>query len=91
MIATRVVEDLLRRRIERLDELIAKLGPIRKELSPVLATGGEYLLEHLEKQRHLDREWLKDLLADVKARRVHDVANPKRLAAGASPRRAKPS
>jgi DNA-binding PadR family transcriptional regulator len=74
-----VVEELLRRRIERLDELIAKLGPIRKELSPVLSTGGEYLLEHIERQRHLDREWLKELLTDVKARRVHDVANPKRL------------
>ena len=86
-----VLEDLLRRRIERLDELIAKLGPIKKELSPVLSTGGEHLLKHIEKQRQLDREWLKSLLADVKARRVHDVANPKRLAAGASPWRAKPS
>jgi len=85
-----VVEELLRRRIEHLDELIAKLGPIKKELSPVLSTGGEHLLKHIEKQRQLDREWLKGLLADVKARRVHDVANPKRLAAGASPRRAKP-
>jgi len=81
------VEDLLQRRIERLDELIAKLGPIHKELTPVLSTGGEYLLEHIEKQRHLDRKWLKDLLADVKARRVHDVANPKRLAAGAAVRK----
>jgi DNA-binding PadR family transcriptional regulator len=86
-----VLEELLRRRLERLDELIAKLGPIKKELSPVLSTGGEHLLKHIEKQRRLDREWLRSLLADVKARRVHDVANPKRLAAGASPRRAKPS
>lgn len=85
-----VVEELLRRRIERLDELIAKLGPIKKELSPVLSTGGEHLLKHIEKQRQLDRDWLRSLLADVKARRVHDVANPKRLAAGASSRRAKP-
>jgi DNA-binding PadR family transcriptional regulator len=85
-----VLEELLRRRIERLDELIVKLGPIKKELSPVLSTGGEHLLKHIEKQRQLDREWLKSLLADVKAGRVHDVANPKRLAAGASPRRAKP-
>jgi DNA-binding PadR family transcriptional regulator len=84
-----VIEELLRRRIEHLDELIAKLGPIKKELSPVLSTGGEYLLKHIEKQRQLDRGWLKSLLADVKARRVHDVANPKRLAAAASPRRAK--
>jgi len=75
-----VVEDLLRRRIERLDELIAKLGPIRKELAPVISTGGEHLLQHIEKQRRLDRDWLKGLLADVKARRVHDVKDPKRLA-----------
>jgi DNA-binding PadR family transcriptional regulator len=75
-----VVEDLLRRRIERLDELIAKLGPIRKELAPVISTGGEHLLQHIDKQRRLDREWLKGLLADVKARRVHDVKDPKRLA-----------
>jgi len=78
-----VVEDLIRRRIERLDELIAKLGPIRKELSPVISTGGTHLLQHIEKQRHLDREWLKGLLADVKARRVRDVVDPKRLGIGA--------
>ena len=79
-----LVEDLLRRRIERLDELIVKLGPIRKELAPVLSTGGEHLLKHIEKQRQLDREWLKALLADVKARRVRDVPNPKRLGTGAA-------
>lgn len=77
-----VVEELIRRRIARLDELITKLGPIRKELEPVLSTGGEHLLRHIEKQRHLDRDWLKGLLADVKARRVRDVADAKRLAAG---------
>lgn len=77
-----VVEELLRRRIERMDELIAKLGPIRKELAPLLSTGGEHLLQHIEKQRRLDREWLKGLYADVKARRVRDVTDPKRLAIG---------
>lgn len=74
-----VVEDLLRRRIARLDELIAKLDPIRKELRPVMSTGAEHLLRHLEKQRRLDRDWLKGLLADVAAHRVHDVTDPKRL------------
>ena len=77
-----VVEELVRRRIAHLDELIAKLGPIRKELRPVISTGGGHLLRHLEKQRLLDREWLKGLLADIKARRVHDVADPRRLSAG---------
>lgn len=76
-----VVEDLIRRRIEHLDALIEKLGPIRKELSSVISTGGEHLLQHIEKQRRLDREWLKGLLTDVKARRVRDVADPKRLEA----------
>jgi DNA-binding PadR family transcriptional regulator len=77
-----VVEEHLRRRIDRLDETIAKLGPIRKELVPVLSTGGEHLMQHIEKQRRLDREWLKGLLADVKARKVHDVKDLKRLAIG---------
>ena len=77
------IEDLIRRRIARLDEHIAKLGPIRKELAPVISTGGEHLLRHLDKQRRLDREWLKGLLADIEARRVHDVADPSRLGAGA--------
>lgn len=84
-----VVEDLLRRRIARLDELIAKLGPIRKGLAPVLSTGGEHLLKHIEKQRQLDREWLKGLLAEVKARRVRDVPNPRRLGTAAIPKRSK--
>ena len=75
-----IVQDLIRERIARLDEQIAKLGPIRKELRPVLSTGGEHLLHHLDQQRRLDRDWLKGLLTDVKARRVRDVADPKLLA-----------
>jgi DNA-binding PadR family transcriptional regulator len=74
-----VVEDLLRRRLARLDELIDKLGPVRKELAPVISTGGEHLLRHIEKQRRLDRDWLKGLLADVSARRVRDVSDPSQL------------
>ena len=45
----------------------------------MISTGGGHLLRHLEKQRLLDREWLKGLLADIKARRVHDVADPRRV------------
>src|SRR6266550_4259273 len=41
-----IVEDRLRRRIARLDELIAKLKPIREQLAPVISTGGEHLLRH---------------------------------------------
>ena len=55
-----VVKAALRRRIERLDELIAKLGPIREQLASKLSTGGDHLLGHIERQRRLDRAWLKD-------------------------------
>lgn len=77
-----VVEPLVRARIVRLDDLIAKLGPIRKQLSGVLSTGGEHLLRHVEQQRRLDREWLLGLLKDIEARRVHDVADPRKLGLG---------
>lgn len=74
-----VVEEIVRKRIERLDAAIAKLEPIREAMKPVISTGGDYLLRHLDKARHLDRDWLKALLADIKARRVHDVSDPSLL------------
>jgi len=74
------VEAALRRRIARLDDLIAKLGPIRTQFASRLTTGGEHLLEHLDKQRRLDRAWLKDLLADIERNGIRDVADPAALA-----------
>jgi len=73
------VEGALRRRIARLDELIDKLEPIRKELAPVLSTGGEHLLRHVDQQRHLDRTWQKALLAEIEANGIRDVADPSKL------------
>ena len=70
------VEEALRRRITHLDELIAKLGPIRDKLAPVTSTGSKHLLSHIEQQRHLDRAWLQDLLADIQANGVRDVVDP---------------
>jgi DNA-binding PadR family transcriptional regulator len=77
-----VIEAIVRRRIASLDGQIAKLGPIREQLREVLSTGGEYLIRHLDRQRRLDREWLSELLADIEARRVRDVANPRKLRPG---------
>ena len=87
-----VVEESLRRRITRLDDLIAKLGPLRKDLRPVLSTGGDHLLRHLDLQRRLDRDWLRGLLSEIKTRGIHDVADPRRLGAGATkaPAKSKP-
>jgi len=75
------VKATLRRRIARLDDLIAKLGPIREELAPTISTGGDHLIEHLEKQRRLDRNWLRGLLEDIEANGIRDIANPAKLAA----------
>jgi DNA-binding PadR family transcriptional regulator len=75
-----MVTNALRRRIARLDELIAKLGPIRTQFGSRLTTGGGHLLNHLDKQRRLDRAWLKELLADIEAHGVRDVADPSALA-----------
>ena len=75
-----VGEGSLRRRIARLDDLIAKLAPIRADLGPRLSTGGEHLLDHIERQRKLDRDWLKALLADIAANGIRDVADPAKLA-----------
>lgn len=75
------VEAALRRRVERLDELIEKLGPIRKEKTAVLSTGGDHLLRHLDRQRRVDQAWLKELLAEVERNGIRDVADPSKLAA----------
>ena len=74
------VEASLRRRIDRLDELIAKLEAIRGALAPKLGTGGKHLLDHIERQRRLDREWLRLLLSDIESNGIRDVANPASLA-----------
>jgi DNA-binding PadR family transcriptional regulator len=62
----RLVE-AIRQRVVRLDELIAKLVPIRETMAPTLSTGGEHLFRHIEQQRRLDRDWLKGLLDDLEA------------------------
>jgi DNA-binding PadR family transcriptional regulator len=74
-----VVKDAVRRRIARLDELIAKLEPMRERMAAVLSTGGEHLLGHIDRQRRLDRDWLKVLLAEIEARGIRDVADPTKL------------
>ncbi len=73
------VEDGIRRKIARLDELIGKLRQMRAEFAPVISTGGKHLLGHIEQQRQLDRTWLQTLLADIEANGISDVADPSKL------------
>jgi hypothetical protein len=46
---------------------------------PRLSTGGEHLIDHLDRQRRLDRTWLKTLLAEIETRGIRDIADPSRL------------
>jgi hypothetical protein len=75
-----VIKTKLRARIARLDELIAKLAPIRQDFLGKLSTGGESLLDHIGRQRRLDRTWLKDLLSEIEKNGIRDVADAASLA-----------
>ena len=63
--------EAIKGRLARLDDLIGKLKPVRAQMGP-LPTGSEHLLRHIEKQRRLDRDWLRGLLADVEAEAAAD-------------------
>jgi len=76
------VKSALRRRIERLNELIEELKPIGVQLAPILSTGGRHLLKHIGEQRELDRAWLEALLADIETNGIRDVADVGKLARG---------
>lgn len=78
----RRIAELLRTRISREEERIRKIDEIRKQLEPVMATGGLHLLKHLVLQRRLDRKWLCGVLSDVEGGRVRDMRDSKRLARG---------
>jgi DNA-binding PadR family transcriptional regulator len=77
----RVIADLLAARIERQADAIRKVAEVRSQLAPLLSSGGLHLLDHLDAQRRLDQKWLQALLADVIAGNIHDVTDPRRLAA----------
>ncbi|HEY1682384.1 MAG TPA: PadR family transcriptional regulator [Candidatus Tumulicola sp.] len=68
----------IKRKIARTEELIAELKSLRKEMGEGVSTGGAQLFRHLEKQRRLDRDWLKDLLEEVESGRIRD-GNPQTL------------
>ncbi|MBV8063223.1 MAG: PadR family transcriptional regulator [Nevskia sp.] len=70
----------LRQRLARLDLAIAEIAALRPQLEPQLGNGRLHLMEHLDRQRRLDRGWIQAVLEDVEAGRVRDVADPRRLA-----------
>jgi len=59
------VADAIRARMVRLDELIAKLGPLHDAMAPSLTVGGAQLFDHIGRQRRLDRDWLAGLLEAI--------------------------
>jgi len=72
---------LLHGKIEELTAGLAEIARLRRQLTPMLSTGGLQLLKHLTLQRRLDRRWLQGLLEEVSTGRVRDVPDPRRLEA----------
>ena len=77
-----LIADLLRTRISRETQAIREIAEIRKQLAPMLSTGGLHLLKHLDLQHRLDQKWLRGVLVDVERGSVRDVSDPQRLARG---------
>ena len=75
-----LIADLLRTRIARETQAIREIAEIRKQLAPMLSTGGLHLLKHLDLQHRLDQKWLRGVLVDVERGTVRDVTDPQRLA-----------
>lgn len=73
------VESAIRRKIARLDGLIAKLQQIRPKFAPIASTGSKHLIDHIEQQRLLDRAWLEKLLSDIEQNGIRDIADPRKL------------
>jgi DNA-binding PadR family transcriptional regulator len=71
--------DSLKRRLKRLDQIIAKLVPIRQEMMPIASTGGRYLLKHIDELRRHDRAFLQALLEEIEANGIRDVPDVKKL------------
>jgi len=77
-----LIADLMRTRISRETQAIRKIAELRKQLAPVLSTGGLHLLKHLDLQHRLDRKWLRSVLVDIERGTVRDMPNPKQLTGG---------
>jgi DNA-binding PadR family transcriptional regulator len=75
-----LIADLLRTRITRETQAIREIAEIRKQMAPMLSTGGLHLLKHLDLQHRLDQKWLRAVLVDVERGTVRDITDPQRLA-----------
>ena len=82
--------EAIRGRIARLDDLIAKLEPIRAANGPACRPAAEHLFRHIEQQRRLDRDWLEGLLADLEAAPAEQACPASRHRTGAWMMRLRP-
>jgi len=74
------VAEALRGQIDRQNARLAEIGKLRRQWGAALPSGSRLLMEHMAEQCRLDLRWLREVLADVEAGRVRDLADPVRLA-----------
>ncbi|HUK23649.1 MAG TPA: PadR family transcriptional regulator [Terriglobales bacterium] len=77
----RIVANALRSQIARQNARLAEMRKLRRQWAAALPTGSRYLVQHMAEQCRLDLRWLRAVLRSVEAGRVHDTADPARLAA----------
>jgi DNA-binding PadR family transcriptional regulator len=77
----KLVAEALRTQIDRQNARRVKIRKLHRQWVTTLPTGSRHLMQHMAEQCRLDLSWLRAVLADVEAGRIHDTADPVRLAA----------
>jgi hypothetical protein len=77
----KLVAEALRTQIDRQIARRVKIRKLHRQWVTMLPTGSRHLMQHMAEQCRLDLRWLRAVLADVEAGRIHDTADPARLAA----------
>jgi DNA-binding PadR family transcriptional regulator len=77
----KLVAEALRGQIDRQTARLAEIRRLRRQWAARLPTGSRHLMQHMAQQCRLDLRWLRTVLADVEADRIHDTSDPARLAA----------
>ena len=85
------VAALLRTRLTELAPHEIEVDRLLTRIGPVVATGTRYLMEHGLAHLRLERDWLRRLLADVEAGRVHGPDFVRARALGLIPSEEEPS
>ncbi|MBX7223371.1 MAG: PadR family transcriptional regulator [Blastocatellia bacterium] len=64
---------ILRERLARMEEGIQVFRQFRTHMGTKIGTGPRFLMDHIERHKQTEREWLLSLIAEIEAGNVIDV------------------